>query len=329
MKAWYSDTFVLPLPPGHTFPMAKYRLLRDRVLALGILAPSDLLIPPPASDDQLSLAHSPLYISRVRSGTLSEAEVREIGLPWSPALVERSCRSVGGTIEAARQALSDGVAANLAGGTHHAGPNRGAGYCVFNDAAVAIRVHQRAGLIRKAVVIDCDVHHGDGTAAIFAGDPTVFTFSIHGARNYPLRKPPSDLDVPLDDGITDADYLRQLAPALDLALARSQADLAIYLAGADPFAGDRLGRMALTADGLRRRDRLVLDRCRQLRIPVAVTMAGGYGRDIHQTVAIQAETLRQAADAATLWNRPSNRSRPDATLADPLSPPPSSTSTAP
>lgn len=304
MRAYYADTFVLPLPAGHTFPMAKYRLLRERVVDLGILAESELRIPPAATDDQLRLAHEPEYVERVVAGTLSEAEVREIGLPWSPGLVERSRRSVGATIEAARHALADGVAVNLAGGTHHAGPAKGAGYCVFNDAAVAIRVHQRDGLIRRAVVIDCDVHHGDGTAAIFAGDPSVFTFSIHGARNYPLRKPPSDLDVPLDDGTTDAVYLELLERGLDLALARFQADLALYLAGADPYQGDRLGRMALTPDGLRRRDRLVLDRCRDQRLPVAVAMAGGYARQIAETVAIQAETVREAARAADLWRAP-------------------------
>jgi acetoin utilization deacetylase AcuC-like enzyme len=302
MRAFYADTFVLPLPPHHTFPMAKYRLLRERALALGILAESDLHIPPAATDDELRLAHVAAYVSRVAEGTLSEAEVREIGLPWSPGLVERSRRSVGATIEAARWALAEGVAANLAGGTHHAGPSKGAGYCVFNDAAVAIRVHQRSDLIRRAVVIDCDVHHGDGTAAIFAGDPSVFTFSIHGARNYPLRKPTSDLDLPLDDGVGDDEYLELLERGLDLALARSEPDLAIYLAGADPHVNDRLGRMALSAEGLRRRDRLVFDRCRDRRLPVALTMAGGYGRDIAETVAIQAETLREAARSAARWS---------------------------
>ncbi len=310
MRLFYSDTFVLPLPAHHTFPMAKYEMLRERIVAEGIVDPTQLHLPPAASDEQLRLAHDAEYVERVVEGSLSEAEVRELGLPWSEGLVERSRRSVGATVEAAHWALAEGVAVNLAGGTHHAGPGRGAGYCVFNDAAVAIREHQRTGAIDTALVIDCDVHQGDGTAAIFAGDSTVFTFSIHGARNYPLRKPPSDLDIPLDDGIADDAYLSQLTQGLDLSLTRAQANLAIYLAGADPFVGDRLGRMALSADGLARRDRLVFDRCRELRLPVAVAMAGGYGRKIEETVAIQAATVREAARSARLWKE-SLLARPD------------------
>lgn len=299
MKVYFSDQFVLPLPPSHTFPMVKYARLRERVVAAGLVGPGELLVPPAAGDDDLRRAHDPEYVARVVEGRLSVAEVREIGLPWSPELVERSRRSVGATIAAARAALADGVAVNLAGGTHHAAAGKGAGYCVFNDVAVAARTLQAEGRIAGAVVLDCDVHHGDGTASIFAGDPSVFTFSIHGARNYPLRKPAGDLDVPLDDGADDATYLAALERGLTIALARAEgADLAFYMAGADPYAGDRLGRMAVSADGLARRDRLVFDRCAAQGLPVAVSMAGGYGRDIEETVAIQLETVRIAASFA-------------------------------
>lgn len=296
MKVYYSDQFVLPLPPGHSFPMVKYARLRERVVEAELVAPGNLLVPPAASDDDLRRAHDPDYVARVVEGRLSVAEVREIGLPWSPELVERSRRSVGATIAAARSALSDGIAVNLAGGTHHAAAGKGAGYCVFNDVAVAARTLQAEGLIQQAIVIDCDVHHGDGTASIFAGDPSVFTFSIHGARNYPLRKPPGDLDIPLDDGTDDATYLPALERGLAIALARAgEAQLAFYLAGADPHEGDRLGRMKLSRDGLARRDALVFERCRAAGLPVAVSMAGGYGRDIEDTVAVQLETVRIAA----------------------------------
>jgi len=301
VKAFASDRYTVPLPPTHSFPMAKYEMLRRQVIQDESVAVHDLLEPPPATDSELRLAHHADYVERVVCGTLTEPEVRELGLPWSESLVERSRRSVGGTIQAARWALRDGLAVNLAGGTHHAAAGKGAGYCVFNDVAVAIRLLQAEGAIARALVIDCDVHQGDGTAQIFANDPSVFTFSIHGARNYPLRKPESDIDIPLDDGTGDEAYLEALKCGLAAALDRSRADMAFYLAGADPYADDRLGRLALSKAGLAARDRMVFGACLDRRLPVAVSMAGGYARQIADTVLIQAETVRLASLFANRW----------------------------
>jgi acetoin utilization deacetylase AcuC-like enzyme len=251
-----------------------------------------LAIPAAASDDQLRLVHDASYVERVVQGRLSPKEVRRIGLPWSPELVERSRRSVGGTIAACREALSHGAAANLAGGTHHAHPGFGSGFCVFNDAAVAARVVQLDGAARRIVLIDCDVHQGDGSAAIFQGDRSVYTFSIHGEGNFPFHKEKSDLDVALPDGSGDVEYLSALEPALERALSEASADLAVYLAGADPYKGDRFGRLNLTKSGLAARDETVLQRCREEDLPVAVVMAGGYARTIDDVVDIHAQTLR-------------------------------------
>lgn len=295
MQIFATDAFVLPLPSGHRFPMDKYARLRARVEAAAL---GDLQVPPAATREQLGLAHDPDYIERVHAGTLSARETRELGFPWSPAMVERSLRSTGATIAACRAALTDGLAVNLAGGTHHAFRDRGEGYCVFNDAAVAARVMQAEARATDVLVIDCDVHQGNGTAAIFADDPSVFTLSLHGARNFPFIKPASDLDVHLPDGTGDADYLRHLSDALADALPRSRATLAIYLAGADPFLGDRLGRLALTKEGLAARDHLVLTTCRDANIPVAVTMAGGYAHDIDDIVDIHYTTVALAARLA-------------------------------
>ncbi|WP_435018381.1 histone deacetylase family protein [Tundrisphaera sp. TA3] len=298
MKVYSSDRFPIPLPDWHRFPMAKYARLRDRVVGEGIVAADDILIPRVASLDELARAHDPAYLRRVMDGTLSAAEVREIGFPWSPELVERSRRSSGATVEACLRALDEGISVNLAGGTHHAYRDHGAGYCVFNDAATAARALQDEGLALRVLIVDCDVHQGDGTASIFADDPTVFTFSIHGARNYPMRKQSSDLDVELPDAADDDAYLNALAPGLELALDRAGADLAIYLAGADPFVGDRLGRLAVTKAGLAERDRLVLSRLRGAGLPVAIAMAGGYGTDVDDTVDIHVQTVRIAAEFA-------------------------------
>jgi acetoin utilization deacetylase AcuC-like enzyme len=295
VKTYYTDSFVLPLPAGHRFPMEKYRLLRERVAASGLVAPEELCVPEPAGDAQLTLVHDPDYVARVSSGQLSERELRRIGFPWSPALVERSRRSVGATIAAARAALADGFGASLAGGTHHAYADHGEGYCVFNDVAVAARVLQAEGRARRVLVLDCDVHQGNGTAAIFAGDPSVFTFSIHGARNFPFHKERSDLDIALPDEAGDELFLGALAEGLERALASARADVAIYLAGADPFAGDRLGRLAVSKAGLAERDRLVLARCRAAGLPVAITMSGGYARELGDTVDIHYQTLATAA----------------------------------
>lgn len=302
MHVFYTDQFVLPLPPGHRFPMEKYARLRQRVDASGLVDPARMHVPDRASPEDLARAHDPDYVARVLRGELGPAELRGIGFPWSEAMVERSLRSTGATIGACRAALATrGVAVNLAGGTHHAFADRGEGYCVFNDGAVAARVMQAEGRARRVVIVDCDVHQGDGTAAILAGDPTVFTFSIHGARNYPFRKQQSDLDIHLPDRTGDAGYLLALATGLAEALARATPDLAIYLAGADPFEGDRLGRLALTKAGLAARDRLVLGTLRERHVPTAITMGGGYARELADVVDIHFATVAIAAELAPAW----------------------------
>jgi len=308
MQAFYADQFVLPLPPGHRFPMPKYRLLRERLEGLAGL---EMQQAPAASDGELALAHTPAYVSAVSEGTLSAAQQREIGFPWSEAMVARARRSVGATIAAARAALCGGIATNLAGGTHHASADKGAGYCVFNDVAVAARLMQaewhrarHASLLRIAV-IDLDVHQGNGTAAIFADDSTVFTLSMHGAKNFPFRKEPSDLDIELPDGCGDAEYLAALDAALaELWRRHEQAPpgLIFYLAGADPHEGDRLGRLKLTTAGLAERDRRVLAAARERRIPIAMSMAGGYGRVIESTVEVQFNTIVEAVASWRRWN---------------------------
>ena len=307
MQAFYADQFVLPLPAGHRFPSAKYRLLRER---LDSVTQIRMCQAPEASDGELALAHTPAYLSSVIEGTLSPAQQREIGFPWSEAMVARARRSVGATISAARAALATGVAANLAGGTHHATADKGAGFCVFNDAAVAARLmqaewHRAHRQLLRVAVIDLDVHQGNGTAAIFSGDPTVFTLSMHGAKNFPFRKESSDLDVDLPDGCGDDDYLHALATALaELWACHESAppQLIFYLAGADPHEGDRLGRLKLTTEGLAERDRRVLAAARERRIPVALSMAGGYGRVIEETVQVQFNTLGEALQSWRQWN---------------------------
>ncbi len=296
MKIFHSDTFVLPLPEGHRFPMQKYALLHQRVSHAALVAASDLAIPLPASDADLERAHTPDYVQRVQLGALTPQEVRRIGFPWSLEMVERSRRSSGATIAACRAAMCDGFAVNLAGGTHHAYADHGEGYCVFNDSVVAARAMQAEGQARRIVIIDCDVHQGNGTAAIAAGDPTIYTFSIHGAKNFPFHKEQSDLDIALEDGADDSTYLQALDRGLCQSLEESHAELAIYLAGADPFAGDTLGRLKLTKPGLAARDRMVLTYCRDAGLPVAITMAGGYARNIADTVDIHFATVRQAAE---------------------------------
>jgi acetoin utilization deacetylase AcuC-like enzyme len=276
--------------------MRKYSLLRERIVSEQIIAPEDLLVPEAATDEQILRAHDADYLARVVTGTLSRREILRIGFPWSPSGVERSRRASGGTIGACRAALTDGVAVNLAGGTHHAGRDHGEGYCIFNDSPIAARAMQAEGRARRVVVLDCDVHQGNGTAGILADDPTIFTFSIHGAKNFPFRKIKSDLDIELDDGVADEVYLEMLEVGVGRALALSHADLAIYLAGADPFIGDRLGRLGLSKAGLAQRDRLVLEMCRQHGLPVAITMAGGYARDVADIVDIHAQTVRIAAE---------------------------------
>jgi len=296
LHAWSSAKYSFPLPEGHRFPIAKYALLRDRVIADGIIDPEHLHDPAAISRADLLLVHTADYVDRFTSGRLSPDEERRLGFPWSPALVERSYRAAGGTLEAATFATEHGIAMNLAGGTHHAFPSHGEGFCVFNDTAIAIRALQRDRRIRRALVVDLDVHQGNGTHAVFAGDESVFTFSMHGGKNYPYHKVAGCLDVELSDGTGDEAYLELLSRSLPDAIAASRADLVVYLAGADPHESDRLGRLALTFDGLARRDAIVLQQTREVGLPVVVTIAGGYGRDIEDTVRIHARTARIAAE---------------------------------
>src|SRR5215212_10013610 len=295
MKVFYSDNFVLPLPKGHRFPMVKYSMLRERVARDGICGLGELRTPRAVTDEEILRAHVPDYLKRVASGTLTEKEVRRIGFPWSEKMVERSRRASGGTLGACLAALDEGLAANLAGGTHHAFSDRGEGYCVFNDSAIAARAVQAAGLAERVVVIDTDVHQGNGTAEILRDDPTVFTFSVHGAKNFPFHKEESDLDVALPDGTGDTGFLATLEVGLEAALDVAEADLAIYLAGADPFEGDRLGRLSVTKSGLAERDRIVLETCKERKIPVAITMAGGYARKVEDTVDVHFQSIKRAA----------------------------------
>ena len=294
MKLFYTDVFVLPLPAGHRFPMEKYARLRAALLASGDFSESDFHLPPAASDEELARAHDPEYIAAVSCGELGISAQKAIGFPWSPGMVERSRRSAGATLAACRAAFADGISANLAGGTHHAFRDRGEGFCIFNDAAVAARAMQAEGRARRVLIVDCDVHQGNGTASILRGDDSIFTFSIHGARNFPFEKEISDLDIELPDGCNDDAYLLQLDHGLDTAFDLARPDLVIYLAGADPYHDDRLGRLALSFNGLAERDRRVFGRCKSLGLPVAVAMAGGYARQIDDTVAIHATTIRLA-----------------------------------
>jgi acetoin utilization deacetylase AcuC-like enzyme len=313
MRAFYSGHFVLPLPPGHRFPMGRYVMLRDRMERH--LPEIEMLEAPRASDGELALAHTPQWIAAVSEGSVHPQVMREIGFPWSEAMVERSRRSSGATVAACRAALAEGVSGNMAGGTHHASADRGGGFCVFNDAAVAARLmqaeHGRRGRAPLQVaVIDLDVHQGNGTARIFREDPSVFTLSMHGQKNFPFRKEASDLDVELPDGCGDVDYLAALEQALDELDRRFAPGLVIYLAGADPFERDRLGRLKLSFDGLEARDRRVFDFAWQRRIPLAFAMAGGYASDIAETVQVQLGTFRVALDYWARWQNAALRKHP-------------------
>ncbi len=317
MQAFYADNFVLPLPPGHRFPMGKYKLLRDRLD--NELPEVRLAQAPAASDGELALAHTPAYIDAISRGALPAPAQREIGFPWSPGMAERARRSAGATMAAARVALglgagtrAEGVAANLAGGTHHAYADKGSGFCVFNDSAVAARLMQAEWARRQrqyrqpqrplqVAVIDLDVHQGNGTASIFSRDASVFTLSLHGEKNFPFRKEAGDLDVELPDGCLDAPYLEALEHALAELERRFEPGLVLYLAGADPHEGDRLGRLALSLDGLEARDRRVFDWAWQRRVPLAFSMAGGYGIKIEDTVQAQLNTYRVALEYWRRW----------------------------
>ena len=310
VQVFHATQFVLSLPAGHRFPMAKYALLRERLTAE--LPGMELVQAVPATDGELALVHSPAYVRAITDGSIAPKAMREIGFPWSPEMAERARRSVGATIAACRAALRDGMAANIAGGTHHASADKGSGFCVFNDAAVAARLMQaeqgrgKTGALLKVAVIDLDVHQGNGTASIFRNDDSVFTLSLHGAKNFPFRKEAGDLDVDLPDGCGDEEYLAALDAALAELARRFEPGLVIYLAGADPHEGDRLGRLKLTWDGLAERDRRVFDWAWRRRLPLAFAMAGGYGVRIEDTVQAQVNTFGVATGYFRRWQ---NRTR--------------------
>jgi acetoin utilization deacetylase AcuC-like enzyme len=292
LKAFYTDHFVLPLPVGHRFPMEKYSRLRDSVSTLNDI---HLVEAPAASDTQILYAHDPSYLIKIIAGKLNPEEQREIGFPWSEKMVERSRRSAGATVAAAKNALEEGIAINLAGGTHHAYRDMGSGFCVFNDSAIAARALQKeVSPTLKIAIIDLDVHQGNGTASILQNDPSVFTLSIHGENNFPFKKEVSDLDLGLPDGCDDRTYLLSLEKCLDQLHSRFKADCLIYLAGADPHEDDRLGRLKLSKEGMRLRDEMVFAYALTKKIPVAISMAGGYGKEIDSTVDIHFQTIKTA-----------------------------------
>jgi acetoin utilization deacetylase AcuC-like enzyme len=292
MRAFAHDVFTYPLPPGHRFPLGKYRLVREGAETRSEIDVADARA---ATAEELGLAHEPDYLARVEAGELSRREELALGLPWSPELVERARRSVGATLLAADAALEDGVGANLGGGTHHAFPAAGRGFCVYNDVAVAVRTLQAAGRVHRVLVVDLDVHQGDGTHQAFMDEPEAFTFGLNGFANYPFRRVPGDLEFDFPDGTGDEPYLDALGRLLPQALARAGPELCFYLAGADPYEGDRLGRLALTQEGLATRDRLVGETLARAGVPVCVTLAGGYANPIEDTVAINLRTLRTFA----------------------------------
>ncbi len=296
MKIFYTDSFTIPLPENHSFPISKYALLRKRIENSNRFSPQQLCVPHAATDIEICRSHDPEYLQRLQQGQLTAKETRRIGLPWSQELVERARRSAGATVDACFAALDDGVAVHLGGGTHHAFKDRGQGYCVFNDSAIAVRALQADTHIKRVLILDCDVHQGNGTAALLQKDPNVFTFSIHGKNNFPFRKEKSDLDIALDDGTDDRVYLDALDNGIRASLKEAKADAVIYLAGADPFTEDRFGRLDVSKEGLAERDRLVLRYCRDAGLPVAVTMAGGYAPAIEDTVDIHFQTVIIASE---------------------------------
>jgi acetoin utilization deacetylase AcuC-like enzyme len=295
VKIFYTDHFVLPLPPSHRFPMEKYAMLRQRILESDLIPRHELVSPAAATDAELLRVHEPSYLSGLTDGTLPAASVRRIGFPWSEQMVERSRRSVGATLGAARRALDDGVSINLAGGTHHAFAGSGHGFCVFNDVAVAVRALQSERRVRRVAIIDTDVHQGDGTAVLFADEPDVFTFSVHGATNFPFHKERSDLDIALPDGAGDEEFDDAIRAGVDAAFARVAPDVLFHVAGADAFDGDLLGRLAVSKATLAARDQLIVDACDYASVPLVVVMAGGYAKRIDDTVDIHFHSVASAA----------------------------------
>jgi acetoin utilization deacetylase AcuC-like enzyme len=295
MQVFYTPRYYADIGPGHVFPIRKFELVRDKLLAEGTLEPAEIVEPGPAPLEDVLLVHTTDYVSRLCSGNLSPKEIRRLGLPWSESLVQRSFYAVGGTLAATRASLAAGYSSNLAGGTHHSFPERGEGFCVLNDVAIAIRAMRERKLFQRAAIVDCDVHQGNGTATIFAGDMDTFTFSIHGANNYPLFKAESTLDVELADGTSDTEYLETLAKHLPSVFA-AEPEIVFYLAGADPYRGDKLGRLAVSIDGLRERDAYVLRECYEREVPIVTVMSGGYGKDINDTVEIHCNTIRMVKE---------------------------------
>jgi len=299
LKLFYSDTFELPLPDRHRFPMSKYRLLRERILQDSIASQCELILPAAATNEQLSRVHSQEYIEAICTGDLTNVEIRRIGFPWSLAMVERSRRSTGASIEAGFAALEDGLAGNLAGGTHHAFEGNGQGFCVFNDVCVAARVMQGEGRVRNVLVVDCDVHQGNGTSSIARGDASLFSFSMHCEKNFPFQKTEGDCDIPLPVGTTDALYLKKLETELKKVFDLFSPDFIFYLAGADPYTKDRLGLLDLSKAGLATRDRIVLNLCHEKGVPLAFAMAGGYAPEISDIVDIHFQTVKIAVENLT------------------------------
>lgn len=295
MQVFYTPRYYADIGPGHIFPIRKFELVRDKLLAEGTLEPSEIVEPSAAPLEDVLLVHTTDYVSRLCGGNLTPKEIRRLGLPWSESLVQRSFYAVGGTLAAAHASLAEGCSSNLAGGTHHSFSDRGEGFCVLNDVAIAIRAMRARKLIQRAAIIDCDVHQGNGTATIFAGDDDTFTFSIHGANNYPLFKVQSTLDVELADGTSDTEYLETLANHLPSVFA-ADPEIVFYLAGADPYKGDKLGRLALSIDGLRERDAYVLRECYEREVPIVTVMSGGYGKDINDTIEIHCNTIRMVKE---------------------------------
>lgn len=291
MQVFYTPRYYADIGDGHIFPIRKFELVRDRLLAEGTLDPSELVEPLPASLEDVLLVHTEDYVSRLCNGTLATKEIRRLGLPWSESLVRRSFYATGGTLAATTVALAGGYSSNLAGGTHHSFADRGEGFCVLNDVAIAIRAMRARKMLRRAAIVDCDVHQGNGTATIFSGDEETFTFSIHGANNYPLFKAKSTLDVELPDGTSDEEYLETLASNLPLVF-EHEPEIVFYLAGADPYVGDKLGRLALSLEGLRERDAHVVRECYEREVPIVTVMSGGYGKDINDTIEIHCNTIR-------------------------------------
>jgi len=297
VRVFSTDHLEVPLPDGHRFPMGKYRMLRERLLARGLLAPAEVSPAPAAPLDRIGAVHDPAYVRAFVAGSLTRDAVRRLGFPWSPALVDRTLGSVGGTLAAARAALEGGFGGNLAGGTHHAHRDFGSGYCVFNDLVVAAVTLLDEGTVARVAIVDLDVHQGDGTATLCADDDRIFTLSVHGARNFPSRKQASDLDLALPDGTGDEEYLAAVGPALEQVFDRAQPQLVLFQAGVDPLAEDRLGRLALTLDGLEARDALVFGRCRDADVAVVATLGGGYADPLEPTLAAHEGTYRAARAA--------------------------------